>query len=244
MNSPYSNSVREMTIQPGCPWYDAQQTLGAPNVNWCEPTVCAVINEPANTWSNLGYILVGIALMRMLRDVKLSYFGVAVFIMGALSFAYHATNNYFTQYLDFVGMFLMMGFLLSYNLKRNYPFLLRNFYSTYWFVIAFNLFLFMVFDIFDSPVQKMMLINAVPIIILDLMAGYKENALRHYRFFWLTVLTLIVAQGFAIMDITRMYCEPTNTWFHGHVLWHILGAFAMLFAGMHMRKINSEKIFI
>ncbi len=243
MESPYSNKLREMTIQPGCPWYDAQQNLGAPNVNWCEPTICAVINEPANTWSNLGYIIVGIALMRVLLGTRLMFFGPTVIIMGLLSFTYHATNNYFTQYLDFFGMFLMMSFILTFNLQRHFTSLLRNFYATYWFMVMANMFLFISFDIFDSPIQKMMLINAIPILILDLYAGYKENTLRHYRFFWLTVLTLILAQGFAIMDITRMYCEPENTWLHGHVIWHLLGAVAMLLAGLHMRKITSEKMF-
>ena len=40
---------QEFTIAPQCPWYDAQQTFGPPNVDWCEPTICAYINEPANT---------------------------------------------------------------------------------------------------------------------------------------------------------------------------------------------------
>ena len=74
MDSPYSNKVKEFTIEPGCPWYEAQQSYGAPNVNWCEPTVCSVINEPANTWSNLPYLLVSLVLIKKMKDQPLKNF--------------------------------------------------------------------------------------------------------------------------------------------------------------------------
>ncbi len=52
----YDNSKIEYTISADCPWYEAQHLFGPPNVNWCEPTVCKIINEPANTYSNLALL--------------------------------------------------------------------------------------------------------------------------------------------------------------------------------------------
>ena len=33
----------------GCPWHSITETWGAPNVKWCEETLCQWISEPANT---------------------------------------------------------------------------------------------------------------------------------------------------------------------------------------------------
>ncbi len=237
MDSPYSNKVKEFTIEPECPWYDAQQSYGAPNVNWCEPTVCSVINEPANTWSNLPYMILGLALLLKIKTSPLRNFAYVVFIMGLLSFIYHATNNYLTQFFDFVGMFLMMAFLLSFNIKRLWKTDL-SFFSIYWFLVFMNTAGFMVFDIVDWPAQPMMLINAAPIIILDLTAGFREGKLKQYSYFALCVFCLAVAQAFAILDIKRIWCNPNNLVLHGHVVWHVVGSFGMYFAGLHMNRIS------
>ncbi len=239
MNSPYSNQTKEFTIDPGCPWYEAQQSYGAPNVNWCEPTVCSVINEPANTWSNLPYMIIGLALLAKLKSQPLRGFCYAVFYMGLFSFIYHATNNYLSQFLDFIGMFLMMAFLLSFNLKRVWA-TSMGFYTLFWFLVFFNTAFFMVFNIVDWPVQPMMLINAVPIIILDLTAGVKEKRLQDYSLFALAVFFLITAQAFAILDIKRIWCEPSNRILHGHVMWHLFGSLGMLFSGLHLRRMSHK----
>ncbi len=237
MDSPYSNKNKEFTIDPGCPWYEAQQSYGAPNVNWCEPTVCSVINEPANTWSNLPYMIIGLALLVKMKKQPLRGFPYAVFVMGLLSFVYHATNNYLTQFFDFIGMFLMLSFLVSFNLKRLCK-TETGFYTLFWFLVFLNTAVFMIFDIVDWPVQPMMLINAVPAIVLDLVNGFKEKRLKEYSWFALAVVALGVAQGFAILDIKRIWCEPDNFFLHGHVVWHLLGSVGMLFAGLHLNRIG------
>ena len=238
MNSPYSNEIKEFTIEPGCPWYEAQQTYGAPNVNWCEPTTCAIINEPANTWSNLPYMIVGLILIKKMRDKPINSFPWVIFFMGLFSFIYHASNNYLTQMLDFVGMFLFMSFMLAFNLKRFLPNAF-SFGSAFWFFMFLNTMIFLLFGILDMPVQKIMLMNTIPIVILEFLNGYLERMLKSYRYFILALFFLITAQAAAILDIQRIYCEPDNIWLHGHVVWHLLGAVAMWFSGLHVKEVHS-----
>lgn len=238
MEGPYSNKHKEFTIKEGCPWYEAQQAYGPPNVNWCEPTICSVINEPANTWSNLGYILLGLALIKKLKTKPIKAFPYIVFVMGVASAIYHASNNYLTQYFDFVGMYLMMSFLLAWNIRRHLNSV--GFYSLYWFLFSLNTTIFMIFDIVNWPVQPTILLNALPIILLDLWAGYKEKRLKDYSLFALAIVSLVVAQAFAILDIKRIWCNPENLFLHGHVIWHILGSFGMVFAGLHMARITRK----
>ena len=197
MSAPYSNEVKDLTIKPGCPWHDAQQSFGAPNVDWCEPTTCSIISEPANTWSNLGYLLIGLILIKKMSQKGIKAFPYAVLAMGTFSFIYHATNNYLSQFFDFVGMFLMMSFLLAFNARRILSHLQWNLFSFYWFFVALNTVIFMSFDILDWPPQPIMLINTLPIVIMDLAAGIKEGRLKEYKHLAISLSFLGVAQGFA-----------------------------------------------
>lgn len=244
MTSLYDNSRREITIEKGCPWYEAQQSYGAANVNWCEPTVCSVINEPANAWSNLGFILFGALLIKKLNEFKertVAHFGWAVIWMGFFSFVYHATNNYLTQFFDFVGMYFMTSFLIAFNIQRLRGENPRNLYSIYWAIVALNCAMFMSFDIMDIPVQKTVMFNVVPLVLLDVASGIREKSLGLYKHFWVSLVFLVVAQVVSQLDLKRIYCEPDNIFLHGHAVWHVLASIGMLFAGFHLSRILKEK---
>ncbi len=237
---PYSNEKKEFTIEPGCPWYEAQQSYGAPNVNWCEPTTCSYINEPANTWSNIGYLLLAFILLKKIKSYPNRFFPITVIIVGILSATYHASNNYLTQFLDFFGMFMMMSFLLAFNFKRLPIFKTFNFYSFYWFFVCFNTSLFIGFDILNWPAQPILLVNTLPIVALDLFNGFKEKRLHQYLYFVACVVFLVTAQFFAILDITRSWCEPENLFLHGHVLWHVFSSIGLFFGGLHIQRVSEK----
>ncbi|MCC6137687.1 MAG: ceramidase domain-containing protein [Bdellovibrionaceae bacterium] len=230
----YDNSQREKTIAPNCPWYEAQQKYDAPNVNWCEPTICAYINEPANTWSNLGFILVGILIWQRLKNSYLKTFGAVVVVMGTFSAIYHATNNFATQLLDFLGMSLMMSYLLAFHWRR----LLRGRGPSFWMnfggFLFLNLVVIFTLDKVNVPVQMLLFINALPLVVLDLYCGIRDKMLKQYGAFAIGLVTLILAQVSAQIDLKRIYCEPDNVFLHGHVIWHLLCAVAMYFIALHM----------
>lgn len=238
MFGPYTADTKEFTIDPGCPWYEAQQTFGAPNVNWCEPTQCSLINEPANAWSNLGYILIGIWLIQKCKNTPVVAFGMIVLLTGSFSFVYHATNNFMTQLLDFIGMFLILSFLISFAFHRVFGRLKVHFYSLFWFCMFLNSWVFLIFDIINAPVQNIILFNALIIVFLEIWAGWGRNQLKQYKWFYLAFVSLIVAQVFASADLMRSYCEPQNLFLHGHVLWHLFGALGMAFVGLHIQKMH------
>ena len=62
-------------IEEGCPWYSWTR----PNVKWCEENLCAWVTAPANTYSNLLYIILGVVMIRQARKVRsrtLAMFGI------------------------------------------------------------------------------------------------------------------------------------------------------------------------
>jgi len=239
MNLYESQSV-ELTIAEGCPWHEAQVKYGTPNVDWCEPTVCSYINEPANTWSNLGFLIAGLLIVKKLQNLITTAFGWIVIVMGLFSAIYHATNNYLSQHLDFLGMALMTSYLLAFAVVRLRS-QLQERWTWYWFFVSLNLGTLLFLGILKWPVQLLLALNAIPIVILELILFFRRSSRLKMTYFWLSIVLLVIAQVSAQIDLKRVYCQPESLFFHGHVLWHILCAVAMYFAALHMREHSPTK---
>ena len=92
-----------------------------PNVDWCEQELCAWVTNPANTWSNVAYLVVGIWIWRRARRSgrpELQLFGPATVAVGVFSGIYHASYTWALQLFDFVGMFLFCFLVLTSNALR------------------------------------------------------------------------------------------------------------------------------
>jgi hypothetical protein len=108
-------------MQPeNCPWtiYQGHYPYKFPI---CERSLCELIRQPANTWSNLGMVVIGLYLIfRGLRDKSESdfYLGSSIFIMGVCSFICHATEIPLFVALDVTAIFLFISLLSSLLLLR------------------------------------------------------------------------------------------------------------------------------
>lgn len=236
----YNAQPVEKTLSPGCPWYQAQVDYGTPNVDWCEASACSYFSEPANTWSNLGFLIVGIYLIRTRNSPEARRFGWIVAVMGVLSAIYHATNNAFTQRLDFLGMALMTSYLLIWVVSG---FALKgfSFLKNYWFFVSLNLLIVIILDALKIPIQLLLMLNAVPLLLAQLYLILCLKNRRGAVDFFLSFGVLVVAQISAQIDLKRIYCDPAHPWLHGHVIWHGLCALAMLFAARSI--VASERRF-
>jgi hypothetical protein len=236
----YSHEPVDLTIPTNCPWHEAQLSYGTPNVDWCEPTICSYITEPANTWSNIGFLIVALLILKKFKHKLIRCFSWIVLTMGLFSSIYHATNNYMSQYLDFIGMSLMTSFLLTFGIIRVTQKSWGEFFSFYWFFVSMNLVLIMFLDIAKLPVQLLLMMNAVPIVAIEVAIVLKTKKIKRELYFALSVCVLILAQIFAQVDLHRIYCEPKNWILHGHVAWHLLCAVAMYYAAKHLDVILED----
>lgn len=216
---------------PSCPWYQATEEWGAPNIKWCEENLCQWVTEPANTWSNLGYLLVGLFVTYLAfknkEKASLKQYGPIIFFMGAMSFFYHQSNFYGSQILDFVGMFFFVGWVIGMNLIR-----LGKLQSSQ--LISFNLGLGLTLTgvmhvMYRSGIkfQGIILFAAFVIVFTEILA--RKIVKADLKWFYTTIVFLIVAFGFSISDATRFWCDPTqHGWFsQGHAMWHWTAAIAM-----------------
>lgn len=218
-------------LAPSCPWYHLHK-MAPTNVDWCEASVCGWINEPANTWSNLAYLVLTIWAYQMTKDKKgspLKAFAPAFFFMGFFSFVYHASYNFFSQWLDFVGMFLMTGLFISLNFFRLGILKRANIFKFYgWFNVIFGI-IVIIFYLTYVPIQSLILIHALFLVGSELKLRNSPNR-KPYRPFIIAVLLIIVAAVFSVLDVTRTWCNPHNHFIQGHALWHLISAVSLGFA--------------
>lgn len=231
-------STTHEILGPGCYWYDLY-TKYPPNVNWCEQELCGMIIEPANTWSNASYLILAIAIFIKCRKEGLpQYFSFGVFVMGFLSFVYHLSLNFFSQFLDFLGMYIFLALICTINIRRlRQKFLGKEsqFKSIYLGGIFLLCVLTMLFYFTNIPYQ--LLVLGMGAFILG--SEYKlmdKFEFHKYKNVILSAVILVSAVSFSILDVTRTWCNPHNHIVQGHAIWHLLSALGLWFCFLFYRK--------
>lgn len=228
---------------PGCYWYDAAEKYGAPNLKWCEETLCQVITEPANTWSNLAYGVVFIIMFlitRKLNSKTLRYTPYAMLIMGAGSFYYHASNNFLSQVFDFIGMFFFVHWLIFVNLMRAKKLNLNKSILIYSVFMIINT--IAVFILYNNMVnfQSLIVIAVLLILASEFYARKMNSKPQSSKFLIAAFIGIIIAESFSILDITRVMCNPTNHFLQGHAIWHVTSSIALFLAFLYFKQFDNE----
>lgn len=224
-----------------CPWYPYAELFGAPNIKWCEETLCHWISEPANTWSNGLYLILAFYIFwsaSRTKQFELLWFGPAMFIMGLFSLIYHLSNNYLTQVFDFIGMYLFV-----------YWFIILNFRRLNWVTRKNQIIVFVVMASVSTIILHLMYINfikiqfiiaaaVITILASEALCFMKRERKINYTFFGIGVIFMAFAQTASLLDAARVswICDPTNHWFQGHALWHVLSAIGLTFAYKHYEQ--------
>ncbi|MGG5260608.1 ceramidase domain-containing protein [Phycicoccus avicenniae] len=97
---------------------------------FCEAARPGWVRQPANTWSNLGFVVAGLAVAwHASRPERLggtlrahpgyaTAIAVLVVLLGPGSMAMHATQSELGGHLDLLSMFLLSGFAVAYGALR------------------------------------------------------------------------------------------------------------------------------
>jgi hypothetical protein len=223
-----------------CPWYPHAEMLGAPNLKYCEETLCQLISEPANTWSNLAYLVAAILIFWMARrykQIELNLFAPIMLFLGTVSFIYHMSNNYLSQVFDFIGMFFLVYWIFILNLKRM-GLVDRKHYLTIMLslTIASTIVLHVMYLNFIKY-QYLIFFAVIAIAITEYLI-FRKNPAKNYQFFAIGFGCIVVAKIFSLLDLNRIMCDPTNHWLQGHALWHIFGAIGLTFIYKHYEQFD------
>jgi len=204
-------------------------------VKWCEETLCAAISEPANAWSNVAYGVAAAALLRgaRRRTPEERWFGGSLLVVGACSFAYHASNNLASQWLDFAGMFSMFGAIVAYELGRVSFRDARSRATLALAAVAASLVAMTAAHAAGVPYQA--LIGAWTLAILMVEARAISRGVSSPPWVALAFVAIALAGAASFVDHRRIVCDPTSHVVQGHALWHVMSAAALYAFGRSMR---------
>ena len=237
------------------PW--AQATGNA--FHFCESNrMEQLIRQPSNTWSNLGYLLVGLfALTLGVQDFKQTgrkqsdnflvrypifsiLFGVSSLYLFMGSFLYHASLTSYFQKLDQTGLYSVIVMILSFNLYKIFP-LIRikgEWKSSHAMMVAFAMGLnYLIF----TRLWKIDINILFPTLILIIFITSVYYLLfinrEHYftNYLWAALFILVLAGIIWILDRTNVVCSP-DSMLQGHALWHLLTAASILFIYLYYRS--------
>jgi Ceramidase len=233
----YPNLLKE-----GCPWVELRQVGGLPNVKWCEETLCSVVAEPANTWSNLAYILVaGLLYLSAKKEPErtLRFFAPAAFWVGITSLVYHATVAFLTQVFDFWGMYIYFLLVLLLNLVRMGVVKKEAMFKTLWIsVFAFTALTVGVAKV-GLPIQGIVGILLLSALVTEALATKRSPVKGSHKYFGVTLVFIAVAASFSASDASRAFCDRDSL-IQGHAIWHCLGAVALYFSYFHFRQFRAQ----
>lgn len=206
-----------------CPW----DFLARAPYDFCERQLCAWVKEPANTWSNIAFVIVGIALWRAAgqkHQVHLRWAGLVAVIAGIGSTFFHMSGSHIGGGADYFGMFLSTGLLTAYNVRR---WLNCSFRSMYLLIGLTTLSLMISIVLFPNS-HRYLFIFGAPCCLIELWLFFRDRhriEYRHYLFMWGAML---IAGMFWWLDISRILCSPDNHVLSAHGLWHIFTALSFI----------------
>lgn len=196
------------------------------------------IRQPANTWSNIGFLIVTVLIIWVLyrnntkrNNLLISYhsyswlFAFGCFLTGVGSFYYHASFTLLGQWFDVMGMYFSITFFTVYNIDRLYKLKPLRFFLLY---LIINILL--CFFLTSFPETRRYLFGSFVLLFLG-SAFYAQNKLKtiisNKYLFW-SMLCFGLGFGLWILDIKKIVCAPYSLW-QLHSVWHILTAMSGLF---------------
>ncbi|MBL9037158.1 MAG: ceramidase domain-containing protein [Archangium sp.] len=233
-------------LNPECPWTPVRVATGLPNVKWCEETLCGWVSEPANTWTNLAYLVVAAVLFVVTRrdaEKTLRFWAPAAVLVGLTSLVYHASVTFVLQVLDFWGMYFYFGLVLALNLIRLGVLDKTKLFRVLWPAIAALTALTVVVAKIGLPVQGIIVVLLVATLVTEVAAFRRRSVPASAAYIVLTLAVFAIAATFSASDASRAWCEPENhVLLQGHALWHVFSAAALGISHFHYRQFRAQYV--
>jgi hypothetical protein len=216
-----------LVVAVGAGWLGPDVGRGA---TFCEAARDGWVKQPANTFSNAGFVVAGLAVAAQATRWPLgglaTPYACLVVLLGPASAAMHATQSSLGGRFDLLSMYLVASFAAAYALMR----WVRQGRTFFWqlfllFVAACEL---VGLGGDDVPVVQqsgnvafavLLLVAVVTEVRLWRRAGPMRTDLR-----WGAAALGTILLAFAIWNATKVrWCDP-HSLLQGHAAWHLLDA--------------------
>lgn len=219
-------------------WFGPWANTGG---DFCEASHPGLIKQPANTWSNIGFILAGLAIGWQLSRGTFSanrntitqsffygtFYACIVVLLGPGSMAMHATEAAIGGWFDMLSMYLICSFSFAYAVERFFSL------NAIWFTAIFA-------SALTSCLYVQELPYTVPVVgfignfifglyitltvVFELLNTYVRKLEHSKKYGFMSLGSLLLA--FAIWNMWKddsPLCDPQSL-LQGHAIWHILDA--------------------
>lgn len=206
--------------------------------DFCEAARSGLVRQPANTWSNLGFVGAGLAIAWRAGSPRTTIaahpglataYGCVVVLLAPASAAMHATQSEAGGHLDMLSMYLVAAFAGAYALMR----VLRSGART--FVVGFLGALAVclraerrathvpVVDTAGNLAFAVLMLGAV---VGEVVLWTRGETTVERRWGVLSLGSLLLAFGiWNLSQDGRPWCDP-HSLLQGHAAWHLLCAVA------------------
>jgi hypothetical protein len=209
---------------------------------FCEtPRTGSLVLQPANSWSSLGFVIVGAWIMLGSRDQRpdtaftgwpARWFGFAAVLIGVGSFLLHATLTLWGQFYDVLGMYLLSGFIFAYAVQRWRG--LSNWAALALYLATCAILITCLWLMPETRRWLFAIVLAIAIGVELILARPRRSDVR-VAWFHYGLVANAAAFGIWILDNTRTLCAPDSL-IQGHAIWHLLGAVAVYFNYQYYRS--------
>ena len=221
---------RKMRQMDTCFWSGFESNHYA----FCEQQLCSLVVEPANTWSNIGYLIVAIFIFRsshvQSKRVK-NFFALSTLCLFFGSMSMHATGTSWGMFADVSAMFFLSNVILTLSLERFFQLCEKTANLLFLALMVFSL----GFLIYTGSGGKLFLLQIIVAAVLE----YRLRSL-HMVHVWQSTAFFVAAFTFWLLDTKKILCWPENHILTGHSMWHLLaaGAIWVYFLAYRAKKIN------
>ena len=213
---------------------------------YCEISTAPWFIEPINTWSNLGFVVIGLITAWQLmwgsfkdnvnvltRSNFMSiFFSSLVIILGPASMVMHATFTHFGIELDLLSEYLICAFLVSYSTRRFFYMGTKYFVGIFLLIIAVCELLSrcsIQIPVLGGPANLLVAVFIILCVVIELLIVFVRRSKIQKRWGIISMITFVIA--FVFWNLSKngdLLCYPSS-WFQGHALWHLLDALALYF---------------
>jgi hypothetical protein len=221
---------------------------------FCEAFREGWVRQPANTWSNLGFVSVGLAIAALPGRMRLrripapaanpmtatgffpGLYATVVVLLGPGSMALHASMTAAGGRWDVLSMFVWVSFCIAYGAMRAARLGRAGFVALYGALVALLVAYLWGNTGFSSDVLFGLLIGSF--FAAEVTVWLRCRELLQQRG-WLAASAVSFGLAFAIWIPSRRLdgalCDP-HSLLQGHAVWHLLCALSTLFIFLYYRS--------
>lgn len=219
-------------------------TSSIANRYFCELARDGLIKEPANTWSNIGFVAAGLVGAWLLMkgkfrrndnalaksDAMAVLFSLLSISLGFGSMAMHATETELGGNLDMLSMYLIAAFVTAYAMQRFFGWKPLGFAVTFLLVVVLCEWAGTFYDyipVIDYAGDAAFAVFISIAVFFEVLNGLLRKIPRQNKWGIYALLSFLAA--FGVWNLGKNdcpFCRP-ESWLQPHALWHLLVALAL-----------------